>query len=474
MTVSGAIDAVKALSSDLVLPPGSEGYDEIIKSYFSELERELKPACFLAPNSAAQVSDIVRAIKDHAEPSSIAICGSGQQATPGVANVRDGITIHLCNVRGIKLDKDRNVISVSAGEQMGKVYEALVAEGLGVVGNRHSGGGIGGDALQAGLSYFSYAHGFVCDNVINYEVVLANGDIVNANEQSNSDLWRALRGGGNNFGIVTRFDLTVFEQGKLWGGKVFYFQPSFSEQIQGLVDYLSHPSPDVDVHICLSLGYAPMIGSVMAMNDVFCTRPEKPKALGRFVEMQPQVDQMNTLRVASLKDFTDEAFAGAASNRVVKMSTTVKADVAILEYAVQTFSSSLEELKGTENLLFSITFEPLPVSLMEQSVARGGNVLGLEPSGGPLVVVMLYTSWDKPVDDQKVYSVSKSAIEAIESEAKRTNVFAAYKYLKYSFNHQDPFSSYGPESKEHLQAVSAKYDPQGFFQVSGAAPFKLT
>lgn len=151
--------------------------------------------------------------------------------------------------------------------------------------------------------------------MINYEVVLATGEIVNANAETNSDLWTALKGGGNNFGIVTRFDLGAFEQGQLWGGKVFYFQPSFSGQIQSLVDYLHGTNTDNDVHICISLGYAAALGDIVCMNDIFYTKPEKPGALEPFADIQPQIDQMKTLRVDSLKNLTDEAFAGAAANR---------------------------------------------------------------------------------------------------------------------------------------------------------------
>ncbi|KAI0006958.1 FAD-binding domain-containing protein [Xylariaceae sp. FL0662B] len=474
MSVSDAIEAVKKISSDLVVLPGSEEYDEITKSYFSALERELKPACFLTPSSPSQVADIVKAIKPFAGRSTVAVCGSGQQTTPGLANVRDGLTIHLRKLRGVELNAEKKIVSVAAGEQMGKVYEVVTAAGFGVTGNRHSSGGIGGDALQGGLSYFSYARGFVCDNVVNYEIVLASGEIVNANADTNRDLWVALKGGGaNNFGIVTRFDLSVFEQGQLWGGKVFYFQPAFLGKTRSLVDYLHDPNADVDIHICLSLGYAAALGDIVCMNDIFCARPEKPKALEPFADIEPQIDQMNTLRVDSLKNFTAEAFSGALSNRVVKMSTTVKADTEILEYAVETYRASFEKLKGVENLLFSITFEPLPVSLMEQSVARGGNSLGLKPSDGPLVVVLFYTSWDSPSDDEIVYSVNKEALQAIDNEAQRKRVSASYLYFSYTSTHQDPIGSYGAESKKRLQAVSAKYDPDGFFQTAVAKPFKL-
>lgn len=161
------------------------------------------------------------------------------------------------------------------------------------------------------------------------------------------------------------------------------------------------------------------------------------------------------------------------ANRVVKMSTTVKADTNILEYAVETFRTSLGKLKGVENLLFSITLEPLPVAISEQSVARGGNSLGLKDTDGPLVVILFYTSWDNPSDDKEVFQINKKALEDIDNEAQSKGVSVSYRYLNYAFPHQDPISSYGPESKAHLRAVSAKYDPDGFFQTAGAGPFKL-
>jgi hypothetical protein len=66
-----------------------------------------------------------------------------------VANVRDGITTYLRNIRGIVFDVTKKVVSIAAGKRMGHLYEALTALGFGIAGNRHSSGGIGGEALQS-------------------------------------------------------------------------------------------------------------------------------------------------------------------------------------------------------------------------------------------------------------------------------------------------------------------------------------
>lgn len=65
-----------------------------------------------------------------------------------MANVRSGLTIHLRNLRGIEISADRKYVSIGAGEQMGSVYDHVIAAGRGVLGNRHSSGGIGGGAVQ--------------------------------------------------------------------------------------------------------------------------------------------------------------------------------------------------------------------------------------------------------------------------------------------------------------------------------------
>lgn len=74
--------------------------------------------------------------------------------------------------------------------------------------------------FPGGITFQARRHGWNCDNIYGYEVVLASGEVVYASASSHQDLWLALKGGSNNFGIVTRFDFAAFEQGDMWGGVV--------------------------------------------------------------------------------------------------------------------------------------------------------------------------------------------------------------------------------------------------------------
>ena len=146
--------------------------------------------------------------------------------------------------------------------------------------------------------------------MVNYEIVLSSGEIVNVNADENSALWKALRGAGNNFGIVTRFDLKTFKQGPFWGGAVFYFPPSFPDQVRAYCYEVHKPDASEETHIMVSQGFSDAfaaLGGHFCMNQLYYTREvEKPAVLEPFVGVQPQIDAMNSMRMLTLKDAANE------------------------------------------------------------------------------------------------------------------------------------------------------------------------
>jgi hypothetical protein len=148
----------------------------------------------------------------------------------------------------------------------------------------------------------------VCDNVVNYEVVLASGEIINANSRENHDLWIALKGGGNNLGIVTRFDLRTFEQGPVYGGSIYYFGPSLHGQIDALVDEIKKPDATNETHFMISTGFAGAFGNqIMCQNQLYYTQAvDRPAVLEPFTSVQPQIDQLNSMRLKTLPEAAKE------------------------------------------------------------------------------------------------------------------------------------------------------------------------
>ena len=107
-------------------------------------------------------------------------------------------------------DAATNIASIGTGAHWQNVYETLHQHSVTVTGGRQGVVGVGGFLLGGGIGWTTPRMGFGCDTVVNYEIALANGDIINANASANPDLYRALKGGGSNYGIVTRFDLEAF------------------------------------------------------------------------------------------------------------------------------------------------------------------------------------------------------------------------------------------------------------------------
>lgn len=155
------------------------------------------------------------------------------------------------------------------------------------------------------------------------------------------------------------------------------------------------------------------------------------------------------------------------------MNVTVKADVKTLATGGDIWCEELESVKDAAGLMCSYTLQPYPVSQLEKTRAAGGNVLGLDPSNGPLVNVLLLTYWTDKGDDERVIAFMKRALKRIEQNAGTRGQLLPYIYWNYAFSHQDALQSYGEENVRKLQEVSKKYDPDGVFQKACPGGFKL-
>lgn len=161
----------------------------------------------------------------------------GHAAFAGASSADGGITVIFDKMKYIQLSDDKKTASIEPGHLWHDIYTRLAAENLAVVGGRVSSIGTGGLTTGGGISFFANQYGWACDNVASNEVVTASGVIVNASLTAFPDLYWALRGGGNNFGIVTKFNLETFPYGpQMFGGQRGFFNTSFSAAIDAFVN----------------------------------------------------------------------------------------------------------------------------------------------------------------------------------------------------------------------------------------------
>ncbi|KAH9972562.1 hypothetical protein BGW80DRAFT_359207 [Lactifluus volemus] len=127
-----------------------------------------------------------------------------------------GVEISMWRFNIIQVNNATGTVDVGAGLTWGQTYAALVPIGLNVIGARGPTVGVAGLTLGGGYSFLSSQYGLTVDNMAGFELVLPNGTITNVTSK-NEELWFALRGGGNNFGIVTTFTYKTIPQGQIWG-----------------------------------------------------------------------------------------------------------------------------------------------------------------------------------------------------------------------------------------------------------------
>ncbi|PWY70813.1 putative oxidoreductase [Aspergillus sclerotioniger CBS 115572] len=457
--------------------PGSQLYNLSRSSYFSQQEAEVQPLCVVAPSTVDDVSTALKSITSIAaslpdeerSTCDFAIRSGGHAPIAGAANIERGVTFDLRDLNAIELSSDRTIASVGVGATWGKVYAILDPLNRSVAGGRAAQVGVGGLTTGGGISYFSPRYGWTCDTVQNFEVVLANGTVVNANADENPDLLVALRGGSNNLGVVTRVDLTAFEQGPLWGGAVSYSVDTIDQQLKATAEFSIAETYD-EYSSLIAIYTFSSAHAATIINSIKYTKPEEnPPAFQPFTEI-PSLQ--NTLRIASLSDISaEEGSSSPNGKRQLATVTTFESSLPMLNATYRHWNTSLAAIQGVPGIVWSFYLEPLPPSIY----ARAGtdNSLGLSDASGSLMVALLGAIWNDDADDEQIEKVSRELLTAIENDSRDMDAYHPFVYLNYAAPWQDPIASYGEASVERLSRVARDVDPRGVFTANVPGGFKI-
>jgi len=155
------------------------------------------------------VEDVVAAVRHAARTGRKAVARCGGHSVSGASLPENGLVIDLAGLKDIEVDSGARIARVGGGALLGELDAATQAQGLAVTAGIEPETGVGGLTLGGGIGFLCRKLGLTIDNLIGAQVVLADGSLVEASETAHPDLFWALRGGGGQFGIVTRFDFRV-------------------------------------------------------------------------------------------------------------------------------------------------------------------------------------------------------------------------------------------------------------------------
>ncbi|KAK7977062.1 FAD binding domain protein [Apiospora saccharicola] len=455
--------------------PDEATYTSFLGAYWSAIQSDVHPYCIFKPSAPEAVSVLVLLSRFTQCP--FALKSGGHAAFAGASSIEGGITVSFQNLSGIALTADKKIASVQPGNTWGSVYSALQKDDVAVIGGRVENIGVGGLTTGGGISFFSSLYGLACDNVVAYDVVGAQGDIMTARKTENPDLYWALRGGGNNFGTVVSFHLETvpLPGGKMWGGSLIYQESSFNEVCKAFsatVDNIANKDHRAGMWLAMALQNGTKVASV----EHYYSEPDgqKSPAWEPFKDVPAASD---TRKNQVLFNYTADVQASNPYGlREIYYGLSFLASADVLIAAKDIFYEEIVALDGVSNLLPVLACQAFTLPILEKMQKNGGNPLGLEDAlkeGRPVYVMQVASWWDHREDDAAVYGVLSKILKRIKAASVAHGAANDYVYMNYASMFQDVISSYGAENKARLKAIAANYDPTGVFQTLQPGYFKL-
>ncbi|KAI0876322.1 FAD-binding domain-containing protein [Hypoxylon argillaceum] len=457
----GALGSKVSFAGDLT-------YNQTEASYWSKQEALLKPWCIVHPETSADVARFVSVVTGLTN-CDFAIRTQGHAPAAGAANIQDGVTLDLTSLNTTSLNEDHSIASIEAGSAWVDVYRTLNPFNKTVSGGRNGAVGVGGVTLGGGISYYSPQVGWTCDTVVNFEVVLASSQVVNANDTSNPDLFRALKGGGNNFGVITRIDFETVSVVEMRGGHLFQSADYVESILTAIANIAAAKEYDSHASIVTSCIFNSTSKEWIILSIPVYTLPEFDPPVYNELFSIPNITTESTASIVNISTLAAEP--PVAQVYQTFLTSTYAASAKLLVDLFNVANNTINSMQVPAGVTWSITFEPFPTVLTEKG--QGRNVLGTSVADGNGIILLAGASWSDPSLTEFAQALGPKVVKAMDDMAAKAGGLHRFKYLNYADPNQNALGSYGDENLAFLKATSQKYDPQGVFQKRVPGGFKL-
>jgi FAD/FMN-containing dehydrogenase len=251
-------EAIAQLRADLngrVITPDHPQYDPARVVFPGGID--LQPAAIVRPGSVEEVAQVVSFARESGLELAVR---SGGHSGAGHGSTDGGVVLDLREMRRLEIDAEARTASAETGLTAGAYTDAVGAHGLATGFGDNGAVGIGGITLGGGVGFLSRAHGMTIDVLLGAELVTADGELLAVDEVNHPDLFWAIRGGGGNFGVATRFRFRLHELESVVGGELVL--PGTPATLWGLLD-LCAAAPD-ELSAIVNVMPAPPVPSIPA------------------------------------------------------------------------------------------------------------------------------------------------------------------------------------------------------------------
>lgn len=372
----------------------------------------------------------------------------------GTAVADDALLLDLSLMRGVSVDPRQRTASVQGGALLRDVDAATAAHGLACPAGVVSRTGFGGLALGGGYGWLARKWGLTCDHVIGADVVLADGTLVHADEADHPELLWALRGGGGNFGVVTRFDIALRAAPPVFHRRAVYVAEQALPALRAYRDFAEKQTNDH--HAVLAFRRMPDDAGVPeAVRDRpvvsvtvtwFGTPESGPAMTDALFTDRPALDSARHTRYLDLQSLAD--FAEPSGNRYYTRSRY------LTEFPDEAMAHLLTATAEAPSTLSAIDFEYLG-----GAISNGSTDAAAFPHRRAGYLCSASAQWLTPADDGPNMSWSRRTVDGLAPWLDHGG-YVNYLPTDAEARAED---TYGTRVLDRLREVKRRYDPQNRF-----------
>ncbi|KAF8657841.1 hypothetical protein AX16_002157 [Volvariella volvacea WC 439] len=451
-------------SSSAVYYPDQPEYEKGIHHWASSSTEQAE--CVVEPGTPEDVATILNIVGETRTP--FGVKGGGHSANRGFSSTT-GVMIAMSRFTMVAYNPDTQTVDVGAGNVWDDVYRAVAPHGVNVVGGRVKGIGVAGFVLGGGYSWNTNEYGLALDNVVAVELVKPTGEIAQVDAESDPELLAALKGGLNNFGIVTRFTLRTHPQGEVWGGFIAYTEAEYSALSIATAKF----SKDVvDPKASMVTLYNIVHGQHFPAVILFYDGSEPPAGIfDDFLDIKPLMKDIKT------REFNDMIFGLPTGD------ATVGARVAFHTIALETYSESLmnfiaEEARASSastsdksGFFVFYAAEPFLPNITMHSLNQSSAYPASRSTTTSYSPFNLYFAWTNPEHDTEMqHTIKESAmrIQRFAVDEGQVSIMGkdATWYPNYALS-DTPIERIWGKNLEWMMRVKRRVDPKNIMNLAG-------
>lgn len=436
-----------------ILLPEDDGYDAARTIWNGMIDR--RPALIVRPSGTADVVAAVTFARDNAMD--VAIHGGGHNVA-GNAVSDGGLMIDLSGMNGVHVDAEARTVRAQSGATLGDVDHETQLFGLATPFGVVTETGIAGLTLNGGYGHLAREHGLSVDNVLEVEIVTADGRVRTANEQLNADLFWAVRGGGGNFGVVTSFVYGLHEVGpEVYQIFLWYRGEETARRLAAFRDWAVSAPRTVGV-----LAFAAQVPAVDAFPEEAWGQP----AVVFFGCFRGELDQATDVLAPLLEGGEPLAdFSGPSRYTDVQAALDEDYPDGLRYYwksiYVTELNSEVIDLVARYNETAPSGLSTIDIWWLDGAVADVPKDATAFWHRDKPFMVTFEANWENPADDEANVTWARDGFSAFEALS-----VAGGRYANFAGFAEDPAHLLFGDNYERLVTIKRKYDPENLFHVN--------